>query len=547
MKRTVSAALIALCCSQTAMAQVSNGDFENWSGSTPTGWTTIDSGISVAQSTTYSYTGSSSAKITVNTGTQASTDFRQTINVTSGQTYDFSVRIYHTEGNVQARLYVGNYLNYSNNSLTNQWQELTYSYTASTTGTLEVGLRFYDQTGFDGSEVVYVDSFLPTDTSGGGSGGGGGGGGSCANTAATFSLTTDNYGSETSWDVKDSSNTTLYSGNGYASNTSYNEEFCLADGDYTFTIYDSYGDGICCSFGNGAYSITSGGQTLVSGSSFTSSETKAFTIGAGSGGGGGGGSGDLTGYYQNASGLTGYALKTALHNIIKTHTSQGYSALWTFYSANEIDRYYENDGTILDIYSENPTGGDPYSYIKSTDQCGTYSGEGNCYNREHSFPRSWFGGAIEPMNSDVHHIFASDGYVNGRRSSFPYGEVGSASYTSNNGSKLGTGSGIGYTGTVFEPIDEFKGDLARAYFYMATRYEDRIAGWETNSTSSNDVLNGTNTQVFEAWTLAMLKLWHTQDPVSQKEIDRNNAAQTFQGNRNPFVDHPEFVTEIWGN
>lgn len=550
MKKLASTLALTLCFSGSAMAQVENGDFENWSGGSPVGWSTIDSGISVSQNTSVKHSGSSSARVTVNTGSQSSTDFRQTVNVVANQTYNFSARIYHTEGNVRARLYVDNYLNYSNNGLTNQWQEISYSYTATSTKSIQVGLRFYDQSGFDGSEIVYVDNFQPT-TGGGDTGGGntGGGTGSCAATEATLSLTTDNYGSETSWTLRNSSNSTIASGSGYGNNTTHTEDFCLDDGDYTFVINDSYGDGICCSFGNGAYSIVSGGSTLVSGSSFGSSESKPFTIGSGGNNGGGGNppGGDLGEYYRSAEGLSGYTLKTALYNIIRTHTSQGYGALWTFYNSHELDRYYENDGTILDIYSENPTGGDPYTYVKSSDQCGSYSGEGSCYNREHSFPRSWFGGSREPMNSDVHHIFASDGYVNGRRSSFPYGEVGSATYTSNNGSKLGSGSGIGYTGTVFEPIDEFKGDLARAYFYMATRYQDQIAGWEGNSSSSNAALNGTSTQVFETWMLNMLKKWHNDDPVSQKETDRNNAAQNHQGNRNPFVDHPEFVQSIWGS
>lgn len=554
MKKLASTLALTLCFSGSALAQVENGDFENWSGGSPVGWSTIDSGISVSQSTSIKYSGSSSARIAVNTGSQSSTDFRQTVNVVANQTYNFSARIYHTEGKVKARLYVDNYRNYSSNNLTNQWQEISYSYTATSTKSIQVGLRFYDQSGFDGSEIVYVDNFQPTtggDSGGGDSGGDTGGGtGSCSATTATLSLTTDNYGSETSWNLKNSSNTTIASGSGYGNNTNYTEDFCLEDGDYSFTINDSYGDGICCSYGNGAYSIAIGSSTLISGGSFASSETQTFTIGNGGGNDGGdngGGTGDLSEYYSAAEGLSGYTLKTALYNIIRGHSSRGYSALWGFYSSHELDRYYENDGTILDIYSENPNGGDPYTYIKSSDQCGSYRGEGSCYNREHAFPRSWFGGKREPMNSDVHHIFATDGYVNGRRSSFPYGEVGSTSFTSNNGSKLGSGSGIGYSGTVFEPIDEFKGDLARAYFYMATRYQDQIAGWENNNSSSNAALNGTSTQVFETWKLNLLKKWHNDDPVSQKERDRNDAAQDYQGNRNPFVDYPEFVQSIWGN
>ncbi|UII19821.1 endonuclease [Fulvivirga ligni] len=529
--------LLALLCliSTVVFGQVQNGSFESWSGSTPNGWTTIDGGISVSSNSSTVKSGSTTARVTVNTTTQSNTDFLQTISVTPGVNYNFSVWVYHTEGHVRARLYVDGYRDYSANATTGQWQQITYSYTPSTSSIL-VGLRFYDVSGFDGSEVVYVDDFQPT------SGGGGGGGGSgCSDTEVTLSLNTDNYGSETSWELKSSSSTVLYSGNGYASNSSYSEDFCLADGSYTFIIYDAYGDGICCSYGSGSY-VLSGSSSYASGGDFGSQESTSFTIGSGGGGGGG------TGYYAGTSGLGGYTLKTALYDIIKTHTAQGYGALWTFYSSNELDAYYENDGTILDIYSEKPGGSDSYTFTKVSDQCGTYAVEGDCYNREHSFPRSWFGGAIEPMNSDVHHIFPTDGYVNGRRSSYPYGEVGSASYTSSNGSKLGSAvSGLGYSGTVFEPIDEFKGDVARAYFYMATRYQNVIGSWESNSSYSNAVLNGTNNQVFESWMLNMLISWHNSDPVSQKERDRNDAVHSYQGNRNPFVDHPEWVASIWGS
>ncbi|WP_311568207.1 endonuclease [Photobacterium arenosum] len=418
-----------------AVAQVSNGDFESWINGSPEHWTTIDSGISVDVTSSQVYSGSSAAAITVNTGTQSSTDFRQTVSVTDGETYEFSVWIYHTEGGVAARLYVDGYLEYSTPATTGQWQQLRYSYTAGSTTSIEVGLRFYDQPGFDGSEVVYVDRFEPTGSEGGSSGGTGSGGGLS----------------------------------------------------------------------------------------------------------------DLSSYYQTAEGLTGYTLKTALYNIIKDHSAQSYSDLWTFYSEYELDESYENDGSILDIYSENSSGTDSYTFTPGNDQCGSYSGEGDCYNREHSFPRSWFGGAVAPMNTDVHHVFPTDGYVNGRRSSYPYGEVGSATYISDNGSKLGsTASGLSYSGTVFEPVDAFKGDIARAYFYMATRYQNVISGWESNNTYGDAVLNGTHDQVFEEWFLTMLLQWHQEDPVSQKELERNEDAYNFQGNRNPFVDYPEFVTEIWG-
>lgn len=364
------------------------------------------------------------------------------------------------------------------------------------------------------------------------------GAGAC--TSGTFALVTDNYGSETDWEIKNSSGGIEASGSGYSSNSTYSESVCLDDGNYTLNVYDSYGDGICCSYGEGSYNLTIGGQSVASGGNFDYQDTTNFTVG--------GTTPPPTGYYADAAGKTGFTLKTALYNIIKGHNSRGYTALWSFYSTYELDSYYEYDGSILDIYSERPTGSDPYNFTAVSDQCGNYSGEGDCYNREHSFPRSWFGGSIEPMNSDVHHIFATDGYVNSRRSSYPYGEVGSASYTSSNGSKVGSAlSGLGYSGTVFEPIDEFKGDVARAYFYMATRYENVISGWENYSSYGDAILNGTSTTVFESWFLDMLKSWHNADPVSQKEIDRNEAAHDYQDNRNPFVDHPEFVSAIWGN
>ncbi|MEZ8615022.1 endonuclease [Vibrio splendidus] len=536
--RIITLSGVALLCSASAHAQMQNGSFENWEGNVPSGWSVIDSGIALSLSTDPVNNGSFSAQVTVNTGTQSNTDFLQTISVEQGKTYDFSVDVYHTEGNVKARLFVDGYLGYSNNGLTNQWQALTHSYSATSTKDIVVGIRFYDDAGFDGSEVVYLDNFQPTEappTQ------------SCNDTSAALTLVTDNYGSETSWSLKNSVSQTLYSGSDYQSNTNNEVEMCLADGSYTLEVSDSYGDGMCCSVGNGSYSLSVNGTVVASGGDFQASQSTEFTIG-----------GSTTTppteppvlgeYYKDAEGKVGFALKTALYQIIDNHSSQGYTAIWTLVSEADLDAYYDTDGSILDMYSEKPSGSDAIQFTKVADQCGQYSKEGDCYNREHSFPKSWFGGKVEPMNSDGHHLFATDGYVNSKRSNWPFGEVSSATYTSSNGSKLGSAANsLGYVGTVFEPIDEFKGDFARAYFYMATRYENEIANWEGNSTSSDAVLDGTNTTVFEPWLLTMLKRWHSEDPVSQKEIDRNKAVHDFQGNRNPFIDHPEFVSQIWGN
>ena len=536
--RIITLSGVALLCSASAHAQMQNGSFENWEGNVPSGWSVIDSGIAVSPSTDPVNNGSFSAQVTVNTSTQSNTDFLQTISVEQGKTYDFSVDVYHTEGNVKARLFVDGYLGYSNNGLTNQWQALTHSYSATSTKDIVVGIRFYDDAGFDGSEVVYLDNFQPTETPPTQS---------CNDTSAALTLVTDNYGSETSWSLKNSVSQTLYSGSDYQSNTNNEVEMCLADGSYTLEVSDSYGDGMCCSVGSGSYSLSVNGTVVASGGDFQASQSTEFTIG-----------GSTTTppteppvlgeYYKDAEGKVGFALKTALYQIIDNHSSQGYTAIWTLVSEADLDAYYDTDGSILDMYSEKPSGSDSIQFTKVADQCGQYSKEGDCYNREHSFPKSWFGGKVEPMNSDGHHLFATDGYVNSKRSNWPFGEVSSATYTSSNGSKLGSAANsLGYAGTVFEPIDEFKGDFARAYFYMATRYENEIANWEGNSTSSDAVLDGTNTTVFEPWLLTMLKRWHSEDPVSQKEIDRNKAVHDFQGNRNPFIDHPEFVSQIWGN
>jgi endonuclease I len=257
----------------------------------------------------------------------------------------------------------------------------------------------------------------------------------------------------------------------------------------------------------------------------------------------------LKAYYQSSEGKAGFELKTALYDIIKGHTNKTYGDLWTFMSTYSLDTDYENDNSILDMYTENPSASDSYNFAPVLKQCGNYSAEGDCYNREHSFPKSWFNDAY-PMYSDVHHLFATDGYVNGKRSNFPYGEVDTTTFTSSNGSKLGSPTPelvtLGFTGdTVFEPIDEFKGDFARAYFYMATRYEKTIGSWEANSDNANAVLDGSSEKVFEPWVIAMLKRWNENDPVSPKEQYRNDAAFQYQGNRNPFVDHPEYVNEIW--
>lgn len=247
-------------------------------------------------------------------------------------------------------------------------------------------------------------------------------------------------------------------------------------------------------------------------------------------------------YYNAAAGLSGANLKTALSQIITAgHIPKTYNNLYNGYVSTDSDNFYENDGSVLDIYSENPAGTDPYVYQHtSSSQCGNYSVEGDCYNREHIVPQSLFGSAM-PMYSDINFIRPTDGKVNGYRSNFPFGKVGITSYISQNGSKLGTSVSSGYSGTVFEPIDAFKGDVARMIFYFVTRYESQLSGFSSGNMLGNSAYPGLQT-----WELNQLLAWHLADPVSPMEISRNNASYVYQGNRNPFIDHPEYAAQIWG-
>ena len=241
-----------------------------------------------------------------------------------------------------------------------------------------------------------------------------------------------------------------------------------------------------------------------------------------------------SGYYDNANGLTGDQLKQALHDIIDNHTEVSYSAIWNAFKNTDN----KGSNVVWDMYSDGASYS--YSYSVTNDQCGEYTDEGDCYNREHSWPKNWFDGSENSTpGHDLHHIFPTDGYVNSRRSNFPYGEVQSATYTSQNGSKLGTcKSSLGYSGTVFEPIDEYKGDFARAYFYMSVRYYGEDSNWGSSGM--------TNKSELEDWAIAMLLNWNEQDPVSQKEINRNNVIyNTYQHNRNPFIDNPDYARQIW--
>ncbi len=235
-------------------------------------------------------------------------------------------------------------------------------------------------------------------------------------------------------------------------------------------------------------------------------------------------------YYEDVDWTKeGSALMADLTSAIRPHDTLSYGSLWEAYYTTDV----REDGTIWDMYSD-------IHWKPGQKQCGNYGKEGDCYNREHSVPKSWFNDK-SPMNTDLHHIVPTDGYVNNRRGNYPLGEVGGATYTSGNGSRLGSSSYPGYSGTVFEPVDEYKGDFARIYFYFVTCYASTMSSWKTGSTNLSNSGLGLN-----SWSREMFLEWAEMDPVSEKEIARNEAVYGIQGNRNPYVDNPAAAELVFG-
>ena len=245
-------------------------------------------------------------------------------------------------------------------------------------------------------------------------------------------------------------------------------------------------------------------------------------------------------YYQAANGKSGEALKTALSAIItKGHTKIGYDGLYNSYKKTDS----RPDGKVRDWYS-NAT-----NFTHVVDKAGSYRNEGDCYNREHCLPQSWYkgDGNTDYLVCDIIHVLPTDGYVNNRRSNNPLAETNNPTWSSKNGySRVGNCSVSGYSGQIFEPNDEIKGDIARIYFYVVTRYENTATKWANNATASA-VFNGSSAyQPFKQWYFDMLVRWAQNDPVDDLEIARNNAVYEEQGNRNPFVDYPGLEDYIWG-
>ncbi len=262
------------------------------------------------------------------------------------------------------------------------------------------------------------------------------------------------------------------------------------------------------------------------------------------------------GYYDGTAGLTGYALKSKLHDIIaEKNINWHYGDLTDYFNQTDLDKYYDhgasNTTILLDIYSEIPTGPDAYEYT-TANIIGSASAEGLGWNREHMMPQSTFYSNY-PMYSDLFYVIPTDARINQLRSNYPYGIANSTiHYTFTNTSKIGNSGipGYTYTGRVYEPINEFKGDVARSLLYFAVRYEGKLGSFNFNNNanpaSDTNPLDGTEERSFDPAYIAMLIQWHTMDPVSQKEIDRNNAVYNLQKNRNPFIDNPAWVNAIWG-
>ncbi len=231
-------------------------------------------------------------------------------------------------------------------------------------------------------------------------------------------------------------------------------------------------------------------------------------------------------YYNRMDGKTSGALKTATCEVIYPHTKQSYSSLWTYFAYTDVK---PGGKEWWDMYSNNTF----------------YVSNGNSgMNKEHSVPKSWWGGTNNNAYTDLNHLYPSEMKANSAKSNYPMGEVDrSKKVVFDNGCST-TGSPVsgqgGGSSVVFEPDDRYKGDLARAYMYMATCYQD--LNWSTTYMMQNNTYPSLTT-----WAVEMLLKWHREDPVSQKEIDRNEAVYKHQGNRNPFIDFPQLAEYIWGN
>ena len=235
------------------------------------------------------------------------------------------------------------------------------------------------------------------------------------------------------------------------------------------------------------------------------------------------------GYYYFARGKKNAELKTKLHVISAPLTVLNYGSGegFTWQGFYKTDRNADN--SVADMYSNTLRYFDGFKAIPEM-------------NIEHSLPKSWWGGHENYAYKDLFHLYPSDAQANSIKNNWPLGEVTGTPMFDNGKSRVGkNGFGTDYFDTCFEPANEYKGDFARSYFYVATIYEDLANLW------NSPMMTNTTYPVWKPWAVNLLMKWHQEDPVSQKERDRNDSIYTIQGNRNPFIDHPELAQYIWGN
>lgn len=243
------------------------------------------------------------------------------------------------------------------------------------------------------------------------------------------------------------------------------------------------------------------------------------------------------GYYDAMEGKRKEALKKAAKQCVEQHTMLNYTNLpnnWVY--TDVYPDLYDGQKRWWEMYSYQV-------YLIPNGMSGLTAFRANSMQREHSVPKSWWGSDdSSPAWTDIYNLYPSDGPANMAKSNYPLGPVDPGHTTFNNGATRVGVPAPGYGGTsgsVFEPADEYKGDFARAYFYVFTVYDN--LNWTSNSMGSKN-----EWPTLKPWAYEMLLQWARQDPVSQKEIDRNDAAERQQGNRNPFVDFPELAEYIWG-
>ena len=235
------------------------------------------------------------------------------------------------------------------------------------------------------------------------------------------------------------------------------------------------------------------------------------------------------GYYYFAQNKKKAELKTALHQhcapMFEFDYGGGPGFTWQgFFSTDR-----NSDNSVIDMYSDSVRYFNGYAAV-------------NGMNIEHSFPKSWWGAYENAAYKDLFHLYPADAITNIVKNNLPLGEVTGTPSLNNGKSKIGkNGFGTAYTDNCFEPADEYKGDFARSYFYIATVYENLAPLMQ-----SPMVINNSTYPFWRPWAIDLLLKWNRQDPVSPKELARVEAIYGIQGNRNPFIDYPGLAEYIWG-